>query len=85
VATVTERFIEIKGAYLELSYDDVTLNLISLSVVVGPRPVTVVIYKPNGTEWRRDVLAANTNELITFPIGPINNMSDIPGLALAAM
>lgn len=82
MANITERFIEIGDIYLEITYDDVTLNLVSLHLYAGSL-ATIVVYKPNGTEWRRIVMQPGTDQVVTFPVGPIGTLDDIPSFSLS--
>ena len=80
MAEVTDRLVTEETAFLEVTYDDVTLDLVSVHAVVT-EPTTVRIFRKNGTAFR-DVVVQPGEFLVNFPAGPIRTLDDIPCFGL---
>ena len=80
MALVTDRLVTEETAFLEVTYDDVTLDLISVHAVLT-EPTTVRITRPNGTFFR-DVVVQPGEFLVNFPAGPIRTLDDLNSFGL---
>jgi hypothetical protein len=76
VAAVTDRILTLGQSFLEITYDDVTFNLVSARLVCT-EATTFRISRKNGSIWR-EVTIGVTDQTIAFPQGPIRNLDDIP-------
>ena len=80
MATVTDRLVTEETAFLEVTYDDVTLNLISVHAVMT-EPTTVRIIRRNGTVFR-DVVVQPGEFSVNFPAGPVRKLDDLNSFGL---
>lgn len=80
MALVTDRLVTEETAFLEVTYDDVTLNLVSVHAVVS-EPTVVRIYRKNGTVFR-DVVVQPGEFIVNFPAGPIRTLDDLSTFGL---
>ena len=80
MATVTDRLVTEETAFLEVTYDDVTLDLISAHAVVTEL-TTVRINRGNGAVFR-DVVVQPGEFTVNFPAGPIRTLDDLNSFGL---
>lgn len=82
MATVTDRILTLGESFLEVTYDDVTLNLVLVRVVVV-EPITVLIKRGNGVNWQERTL--QPGETVFSPGGPVRNLADIPHIGASTV
>lgn len=82
MAQVTDRLITTETAFLEVTYDDVTLDLVSVRLV-NTEPVVLRIIRRNGTAFR-DLVVQPGEQVVDFPAGPIRNLADLNCFGLVA-
>ena len=75
MATVTDQIITDETAFLEVTYDDVTFDLIQVRAVVTAS-IVLRIWRRNGTNFR-DVVVQPGEFVMNFPAGPIRNLADL--------
>ena len=80
MATVTDRLVTAETAFLDVTYDDVTLDLVSVHAVVT-EPTTVRINRKNGTAFR-DVVVQPGEFIVNFPAGAIRQLDDLNSFGL---
>lgn len=82
MAVVTDRLITTETAFLEVTYDDVTLDLIQVRAVVT-EATQVRIYRGNGNVFR-DVVVQPGEFVVDFPAGPVRKLDDLNFFGLVA-
>ena len=80
MASVTDRLVTTETATLGVTYDDVTMDLVSVHAVVT-EPTTVRINRRNGNAFR-DVVVQPGEFLVNFPAGPIRKLDDLNSFGL---
>lgn len=75
MAQVTDQLVTTETAVLTVTYDDVTLDLVSANAVVTA-PTLVRIYRKNGTTFR-DVVVQPGEFVVNFPAGPVRKLDDL--------
>lgn len=83
MAQVTDQIITTETAILEITYDDVTFDLVSVRLI-NTEPVTLRIIRKNGTAFR-DLVVQSGEQTISFPAGPIRNLNDLNCFGLVVM
>lgn len=80
MALVTDQLATTESAVLEVTYDDITLDLVSVHAVVTAE-VTIRIARANGTFFR-DVVVQPGVFTVVFPAGPIQTLDDLNSFGL---
>lgn len=80
VAQVTDQVVTTETAFLQITYDDASLDLVQARLVCT-EPVVLRIFRKNGASFR-DVTVQPGEFLVTFPSGPIRKIGDLNSFGL---